>query len=145
MQAIVLAMRREASRYRRHTAWFLRKDVGIARSQGFFFPKRPPTLFTAFAGVCAPAPATPVARPPAQPACDLIMPAASPPASGTNFGSAVVPFIMNGMVVPPLHALLEPLPVTLPRPFATPETGLATTPMPLVSVAAILKSRSFFE
>src|SRR5277367_6839525 len=135
-------MRREAPGRRK--ALLVRKSVGIARAQGFFFPNRPPTLFTAFAGACAPAPAAPVTSPPAQPACDLTIPAARPPASGTNFGSAVVPLIMNGMVVPPLHALLEPLPVALPRPLATPETGLAAAPMPLVSVAAILKSRSFF-
>src|SRR5271163_2267155 len=98
----------------------------MAWAQGFFFPNSPPTLFTAFAGACTPPAAAPVTRPPAQPACDLTMPAASPPASGTNFGSAVVPLIMNGMVVPPLQALFAPLPVTPPIPLATPETGLAT-------------------
>jgi hypothetical protein len=58
---------------------------------GFFFLKRPPRLLMASAGALPTSFPAPEPRPAAQPSCDLSMPAASPPTSGMNFGSVVVP------------------------------------------------------
>src|SRR5580700_8742801 len=109
----------------------------------FFFLKRPPRPLMASAGTLPASFPTPEPRPAAQPSCDLSMPAASPPTSGMNFGSAVVPLIWKGTVVPLLQP--PPPPDALPRSPPTSETGLPTAPRVLVSVAAILKSRSFLE
>src|SRR5580704_15149843 len=54
----------------------------------FFFLKRPPRLLMASAGALPASFPTLEPRPAAQPSCDLSMPAASPPTSGMNLGSA---------------------------------------------------------
>src|SRR6266436_10282896 len=58
--------------------------------------------------------------PPKQLSCDLSMPAATPPTSGINLGSLVVPLIWNGIVGPPPLAFLQP-----PR---MPPAGLPAAP-----------------
>src|SRR5262249_5634691 len=84
----------------------------------FFLPKR---LVIASTGFCWLLAAFPLALLlpeallavlPMQPSCDLSIPAARPPTSGTNLGLDVVPSTMKGTVVP----LLQPLPpVTFPN------------------------------
>src|SRR5580693_6061418 len=77
-----------------------RRVRSTEKRQGFFFlPRRPPRALTASVGVCGAALAPAAVAPPAQPSCDLSMPAARPPTSGINFGSAVVPWIMKGTLV----------------------------------------------
>src|SRR6476661_2439886 len=112
---------------------------------GFFFLKRPPRAFMVSAGVCVAPFAAVEPRPPAQPSCDLSKPAARPPTSGINFGSAVVPRIRKGTVVPLLQPPPLPPPEALPRRPPKSETGLPTAPSVLVSAATILKSRLFLE
>src|SRR5438445_10684423 len=83
-----------------------------ATNYGFFFlPKRPVRASTALAGVLAPFSPAPRSVPPVQPSWDLSRPAATPPTSGTNFGSEEVPWIRNGIVVPFLPAPLFLAPV----------------------------------
>src|SRR6202041_3348349 len=96
----------------------LRQDFSQHPFHGFFLPKRPPIFLTALAGFCASDLAPPGTNPPAQPSCDLSMPAARPRTSGTNLGSAVVPSIMKGMVVPFLQLPPPLLPSKPPKPFA---------------------------
>src|ERR1035438_2112433 len=108
-----------------------------SQHHGFFLPKSPPTLLMAFVGFCAWLFTPPGTNPPAQPSCDLSIPAARPPISGTNLGSAVVPWTVKGMVVPFLQLAFPPLPSRPPGPLAAPETGLATVPGAAVRVAAI--------
>src|SRR5216683_881642 len=87
--------------------------------------------------------AAPEAVEPAQPIWDWSRLAAIPPTSGTNFGSAVVPWIRKGIVAP----LQPPLPPPIaPRIPPIPDTGAPLEEEKLAefaSVAAISKSRSW--
>src|SRR6266852_2911161 len=143
------------------TATRFGKLLKLAKAQGFFFLNRPPRasigLFVFCCCCCGEALACEPA--PKQLSCDFSMPAATPPTSGINFGSDVVPLIWNGSVgpLPPLAFLQLPKrppaappapPVTFPsRPprasEAAPVAAPPAPPMAFFRVAAILKSQLF--